>query len=78
MSMNKAGLSKLDRIIAILLAAVFMAGGILCGMAGVLKHQWTLLLVGLASIWWSSVWMRAAYKAHRLDIRELLWPFRRS
>ncbi|MGH8307704.1 MAG: hypothetical protein ACRER0_05455 [Gammaproteobacteria bacterium] len=76
--MNKAGLSKLDRIVAILLAVIFLAAGIIGVVAGAVKDQWMLMLVGLASIWWSSVWMRVAYRGRRLDSSELLWPFRRS
>ena len=78
MAANKAELSKLDRIVATGLAAVFMTAGVTGVAAGGATHQWAVAIVGLASIWWSTVWMRVAYKGRRLESRELLWPFRRT
>lgn len=78
MSIHKAEHSKLERLIAIGLAVIFIAAGIFGVVAGGTRHQWMVVLVGLISIWWGSVWIRVAYKRRRLVSGELLWPFRRT
>lgn len=73
--MTNITLSRLDRGIAVGLAVIFIAAGIIGIVMGVARYQWMFVLVTLASIWWGAVWMRVAVKGRRLQFRELLWPF---
>jgi hypothetical protein len=75
--MNKSTLSKLDRGVAGGLAVIFIAAGIAGIAMGMARHHWLLVLVGLISVWWGSVWARVAVKGRRLQFSEILWPFLR-
>lgn len=75
--MIKATVSRLDRGVAVGLAVIFIAAGIIGVVLGVAKDQWLSILVALASIWWGSVWVHVAVKGRRLQFGELLWPFPR-
>jgi 1,4-dihydroxy-2-naphthoate octaprenyltransferase len=75
--MTKIAVSKLDRGVAVGLAIIFIAAGITGIVMGVAKYQWLLVLIGLVSIWWGSVWTRVAVKGRRLQFSEILWPFLR-
>jgi hypothetical protein len=76
-SMTKSTLSKLDRGIAVGLAVIFIAAGITGIIMGIARYHWLLVLIGLVSVWWGSVWTRVAAKGRRLQFLETLWPFLR-
>ena len=76
-SHSKATLSKIERIIAVVLATFWLVVGVAGIVIGFSSGRWLLALVALGSQWMTVLWVRAAYLGRRLEPREFLWPFRK-
>jgi len=69
-------LTRLNRIVALVLAAIWLAAGTLAGVLGVVRRRWLLIAVGIIAIWYGVLWIRVACKGRQLRWRETLWPWR--
>jgi hypothetical protein len=54
---------------------VWLGAGLAALVAGAAAHQWLLVLVGLASLWYGIVWADVARRGRRLTIHEALTPW---
>jgi len=76
--MRKRGtLSRLERGVAVGLAAIWLAGGA-CAMYVALVHgRWGLGFVGLAAVLYGAAWLRVAARSRLLTWHEFIAPWRR-
>lgn len=63
------------RIVAAILALVWIAAGLAAIVLGVLQHHWVPLLLGPLAVGYGALWARVAQTGRKLD---LSWPKRRS
>ena len=64
------------RIVGGFLAAVWLAAALGVLVTAALTARWTLLVLGIAALWYSLVWIKVARRGRRLTAREALRPWR--
>jgi len=64
------------RIVGVLLATIWLGGGVAALIAGVISRQWLLTLAGLMAVWYGIVWAFVARQGRRLTVGESLAPWR--
>jgi len=64
------------RIVAALLAMVWIGAGVAALIAGVTVQRWLLSLAGLMALWYGVIWLFVARHGRRLTTREALTPWR--
>jgi len=64
------------RVVAGLLAAVWLAAGVAAIAVALSTSRWLLALVGLVAAGYGAVWLRAARQGRLLSVREALAPWR--
>jgi hypothetical protein len=62
-------LTQLDRLVATLLAAVWIAAGLAAVMVALWTDRWLVMLLGPPAIWYGLLWVRVARTG-----RKLSWP----
>jgi hypothetical protein len=74
---KKGSLSRLERGLAIALAAIWLVGGA-CGIyLALARGRWGLSFVALAAVIYGAAWLRVAARARLLTWNELVAPWRR-
>ncbi len=66
----------INRVVALALAAVWLAGGVAGAVVGVANGQWLLATVALGAIGYSALWFRVAVRSQLLTWRGLAAPWR--
>lgn len=74
---RKQPASRTTRVIATLLACVWLAGGAWAVAQGVLRGAPLPVLIGAVALWYGLVWARVAYAGRRLQWPDGLFPWRR-
>jgi hypothetical protein len=75
--MNNNQPSPSNRIIAALLAVIWLALGFAAIFLGIIYKHWLMLLPGLFTVWYGLIWTRAAIESHHLEWPSGLFPWRR-
>ena len=66
----------LDRATAVLLATVWLCGGMTGVYFGFLGSRYALAGCGVLAIWYAVQWLRVALRSRLLSWRELIAPWR--
>ena len=69
----RSDLGPFGRLVAALLAGIWIAGGLACAAFGLRSGRWAVLLCGPAAVWWGIQWVQVARKGRRLRWPEDLW-----
>jgi hypothetical protein len=69
-------LSKINRLVALVLALIWLLAGALTVVLGLVKRQWLLPALGVFAFWYGLVWLRVVREGRQLRWREALWPWR--
>ena len=64
------------RIVGGFLAAVWLAAALGVLITAALTERWSLLVLGIAALWYGLVWIKMARLGRRLTAREALRPWR--
>jgi len=64
------------RIVGGLLAAVWLVAGIAAIGIAVFTSHWFLAVIGVAAVWYGTVWIRAARQGRLLTAMEAFTPWR--
>jgi hypothetical protein len=65
-----------NRAVALLLAAVWLFGGMAGVYFGVARSRYALAGCGAAAIWYAVQWLRVVVRSRLLSWRELIAPWR--
>jgi hypothetical protein len=71
---NKIG--GVNRVVALVLALVWLGTGIIGIVLGVVHGQWLLVAVAIFAIWYAVVWFRIVARSRLLKWRELIAQWR--
>lgn len=66
------------RVVAAILAAVWILAGTVCALFAIRDRRWLLLALAILAIWYGLVWLRVVREGRRLRWPEGLLPWRRS
>jgi hypothetical protein len=66
------------RILAGLLAAIWIVAGVFVLALGLARGHWLPLLCGIAALWYGLIWIRVAREGRQLEWPSGLFPWRRS
>ena len=66
-----------NRIVAAVLAAIWLCAGMLVLVLGLFQGRWLMILVGPLGIGYGLVWVRVAYEGQHLTWPDGLLPWRR-
>jgi hypothetical protein len=75
---QRTDLSSLDRVVAALLAAVWIAAGLTVIAISVVSRRWLMLIPSAFAIWYGSLWVRVSLGGRRLPWPASLWPWARK
>ncbi|HZE42896.1 MAG TPA: hypothetical protein VE058_03885 [Steroidobacteraceae bacterium] len=76
--MRARNLSKLERLAAICLSLIWVAGGCVALGAALTHSRWIMALVSVAAIGYGIAWARVALRSRLLTWPELFMPRRPS
>jgi hypothetical protein len=73
---DRSKLSGPSRIVALLLAMVWLAAGLIAIGLGLIRAHWWLFIAGIFAGAYGSIWLRVAARSRLLSWREALVPWR--
>jgi hypothetical protein len=71
-------LNKGNRILALVLALIWITAGVVAVALGLGKRRWLVSALGAVAIWYGFVWIRVMREGRKLQWSEALRPWRRS
>ena len=69
-------LTKINRLVALVLALIWLVAGALVLVLGVVKRQWLLPVLGGFALWYGLVWLWVVRQGRQISWRQALWPWR--
>ncbi len=74
--MRRRVLRRYERLLAVILAVVWIGGGIAALVIGIARNGWAVMAMALLAIGYGVVWLRVAARARLYEPGELLMPWR--
>ena len=72
---NRSSVRGVNRAVALLLAVVWFAAGVIGIVFGVVQSRWLLVAIALFAIWYALLWLRVVARSRLLTWRDLAAPW---
>jgi len=74
---NRNALRGINRVVALLLATIWLCAGVAGVVLGYIYSRWLLISIGVFALWYALLWSRVVARSQLLTWRELAVPWRR-